>query len=201
MSDWTGDNNSVFKALGASNHADKDRVQNDFYATDPIAIKKLEAVFPINVQVWEPACGMGHLSKALEDSGHFVVSTDKVYRGFGSEADFLKETVAPFENGFDIITNPPYKYAKEFVLHALNLVPDDGRVIMFLKTTFLEGKARKKEIYDVTPPRWVYQFSERVICAPNGDFEKAKKHSSAVAYAWFVWNKYNKEKITEVKWL
>ncbi len=152
MSDWTGDNNSVFKALGASNHADKDRVQNDFYATDPIAIKKLEAVFPVNVQVWEPACGMGHLSKALEDSGHFVVSTDKVYRGFGSEADFLKETVAPFENGFDIITNPPYKYAKEFVLHALNLVPDDGRVIMFLKTTFLEGKARKKEIYDVTPP-------------------------------------------------
>lgn len=32
--DWVGNDNSVFKALGASNHTDKERENNDFYATE-----------------------------------------------------------------------------------------------------------------------------------------------------------------------
>ena len=39
--DWTGNQNSVYKTLGASNHTDKDRETNDYYATDPIAIDVL----------------------------------------------------------------------------------------------------------------------------------------------------------------
>ena len=41
MKDWTGDQNSIFKTLGATNHATKEREDNDYYATDPIAIDKL----------------------------------------------------------------------------------------------------------------------------------------------------------------
>ena len=41
MKDWNGNSNSIFKTLGASNHTDKDRQEDDFYATDPIAIDKL----------------------------------------------------------------------------------------------------------------------------------------------------------------
>ena len=44
----------------------------------------------------------------------------------------------------DILTNPPYKLAKEFVEHALEVVEDGYYVVMFLKLTFLEGKARKE---------------------------------------------------------
>ena len=29
--DWTGNRNSVFKTLGASNHTDKERQNEDFY--------------------------------------------------------------------------------------------------------------------------------------------------------------------------
>lgn len=32
--DWTGNKNSVFKTLGASNHTDKERQNEDYYATD-----------------------------------------------------------------------------------------------------------------------------------------------------------------------
>lgn len=39
--DWNGNGNSVFKTLAASNHTDKDRQGEDYYATDPIAIDKL----------------------------------------------------------------------------------------------------------------------------------------------------------------
>ena len=35
MADWTGNSNSIYKTLGASNHTDKERQNDDFYATEP----------------------------------------------------------------------------------------------------------------------------------------------------------------------
>lgn len=43
----------------------------------------------------------------------------------------------------DIITNPPYKYAAEFVQHALDIIDNGQKVAMFLKLTFLEGEKRR----------------------------------------------------------
>ena len=61
---------------------------------------------------------------------------------------------------------------------------------MFLKLTFLEGKARYKELFSKYPPKSVYVFPERVQCAKNADFDRMKEcGGSAVAYAWFVWEK------------
>ena len=62
MKDWVGNGNSVYKTLGASNHTDKEREKDDYYATDPIAIDKLLTVETPNKNVWECACGAGHLS-------------------------------------------------------------------------------------------------------------------------------------------
>lgn len=47
----------------------------------------------------------------------------------------------------------------------------------------------------------VLVFSERVLCAKNGDFEGMKQGGgSAVAYAWFVWQKgYNGN--TTIEWI
>ena len=39
--DWVGDSNSIYKTLGASNHTIEDREENDYYATDPIALDVL----------------------------------------------------------------------------------------------------------------------------------------------------------------
>lgn len=60
--DWTGNNNSIWKTLGASNHADAEREADDYYATDPIAIDKLLEVEKPRRFIWECACGGGHLS-------------------------------------------------------------------------------------------------------------------------------------------
>jgi hypothetical protein len=57
---------------------------------------------------------------------------------------------------------------------------------MFLKLTFLEGQARKK-MFEKYPPKRIYVFSSRVKCAKNGEFERMG--SSAVCYAWFIWEK------------
>lgn len=90
-----------------------------------------------------------------------------------------------------ILTNPPYKYAKEFVEHGIELIQDGNYVIMFLKLQFLEGKARR-EMFKKYPPKYVYVFSSRQRCAMNGNFEKYANEGEshgAVAYCWFMWEK------------
>lgn len=175
MKDWTGNYNSIYKTLGASSHTENERHQHDYYATEPKAIELLLKEEPFAPVVWECACGEGHLAKVLEKAGHEVIATD---------LNFLEETIEDFEG--DIITNPPYKFALEFVQRALDTVQPGRKVAMFLKLQFLEGKARKQFFLD-NPPKIVYVSSSRLICAMNGDFEKIQ--SSAVAYAWFVWEK------------
>lgn len=77
-------NHKVFVTLGSSNHSDNDRAVNDFYTTDPIAIKKLMPLIKFSRNIWEPACGLGHLSETLREYGYCVKSTDLVDRGYGT---------------------------------------------------------------------------------------------------------------------
>lgn len=204
--DWKGNSNSIYKTLGASNHTDKEREKNDFYATDPVAIDKLLLVETPHKIIWECACGEGHLSEQLKKYGHEVISTDLIdrgYEGLKETRDFLlttKEQVKDYGE-FDILSNPPYKFSKEFVLKSLELVEPGRKVYMFLKLTFLEGKGRYKELFSKFPPKSIYVFSERVLCAKNAEFQKMKDGGgSAVAYAWFVWEKGYQGK-TVIDWI
>lgn len=136
--DWSGNGKSTFITIGASNHTDKEREEHDFYATSPVAIDRLVRSFELPKKIWECACGTGCLSERLVEFGHDVVSTDLIDRGYGDVQDFFKADTMP--DGCEcILTNPPYKYALEFVQHSLDLLPDGGLCVMFLKTTFLEG--------------------------------------------------------------
>lgn len=199
--DWDGNGKSVFVTLGASNHTDKEREINDFYATDPIAIDKLIGnIGFIPSVVWECACGTGCLSERLKQHCHGVVSTDVVDRGYGQVQDFLLAKEVPSGCSY-IITNPPYKYALEFILHALDLLPDGGKCMMFLKTTFLEGEKRNRQLFSNYPPQRILQFSKRVLCAKNAEFQKMRDGGgSAVAYAWFIWEKGYKGPTT-ITWI
>lgn len=71
----------------------------------------------------------------------------------------------------------------------LSEVVDAHKVAMFLKVQFLEGKARK-ELFTKYPPKIVYISSSRLLCAKNAEFDHMKAGGgSAVAYAWYVWEK------------
>jgi hypothetical protein len=194
--DWTGNGRrSIYTTLGASSHTDFDREKHDYYATDPTTIDALFAAHNFNQHIWEPACGEGHLSKQMEAYGKTVRSTDLIDRGYGiGGMDFLTDT--GIFNG-DIITNPPYKYAQQFVEKSLEVIPTGRQVAMFLKLTFLEGQKRR-ELFDKYPPRVIYVFSARQKCAINGDF--ANTGSSAACYAWFVWVKGSTDE-TIVRWI
>ena len=198
--DWTGDGNSIFKTLGASNHTDKERETHDFYATSPEAIDLLKKKIDLPKQILEPACGSGCLSERLIELGHEVKSYDLIDRGYSEVQDFFTMTEPPFEGDFAIVTNPPYSVVTPWVLHSLELVPEGSLVCLFLKTTFLESKGRYEKIFRNYPPHRVLQCIERVLCAKNADFTTRKKEGSAVSYAWFVWKK-NVNEPTILDWI
>jgi len=194
--DWTANSRSTYATLGASNHTDKEREVRDFYATPPIAVKKLLQHETFTHCVWECACGRGDISKVLREYGYTVIDSDIVNRIDNIVFNFLE--CLPI-NDCDIITNPPFKYAQEFVEKALKLLPDGGKCAFLLRLQFLEGIKRRK-LFDENPPKTVYVFSKRIQCCINGEFEKYKGVGSAIAYAWFVWQKGYKGD-TVVKWI
>ena len=62
----------------------------------------------------------------------------------------------------------------------------------------MEGKARKK-LFTQHPPKIIWVSSSRLLCAKNADFETFRKQGSAIAYAWYIWEKgFNGT--TQVKW-
>jgi hypothetical protein len=192
--DWTGNKKSVFTTLGASSHSTTERQKHDYYATDPKAIEHLLKLENF-VNVWECACGEGHLSKVLLSKNIHGKSSDLIDRGFGEKGiDFLGIDIQEW-NG-DIITNPPFKYAKEFVLKALQIIPTGNKVAMFLRMQFLESKDRKHLFVDF-PPKHLFVTSSRISCAMNGDFDN--NTGGAMAYCWFVWQKGFKGQTT-IKW-
>ena len=93
--DWTGNSASVFKGIGASNHADGERANKDYYATSPDAIDKLASKFEIPHIVLEPCCGQGHLSERLKELGHEVWSYDIEDRGYGELQNFFEMLTLP----------------------------------------------------------------------------------------------------------
>ena len=181
--DWTGNQRGVFSVIGASNHSLTNRAEKDFYATPTEAVEMLLEMETFSKDIWEPACGHGHISKVLEAHGHNVYSTDLVDRGYGHGGfDFLK--CSNTNQDTDVITNPPYSKAQEFVEKAMEVIAEGHKVAMFLKLTFLEGKNRRR-MFERYPPKVVYVSTSRLSCGKNG----VEWMPSCICYAWFCWVK------------
>ena len=90
------------------------------------------------------------------------------------EADHTKR-------GIDIITNPPFKMASEFVTHAMDILRKGQKLILFLKIQFLETEKRM-ELFQRYGLKCVGVMSNRVCCAMNGEFDKYFKKDTNGAY-------------------
>ena len=180
----------------------RDRVDDDYYATPPEATQELLYNFDLTDcdSFYEPACGEGHISKVLEEWFKSPISsTDLVGRGYGTGGiDFLQ--LDNYTKKFDcIITNPPFKLAKEFIQKALSL--SNKYVIMFAKIQLLEGIGRK-ELFEKNPPKYIYVFRNRINPLRNGNplDEKGKPWASTMCFAWFIWEVGFKGEPT-IRWL
>jgi len=153
----------------------------DFYPTPVWATRALLEYESFEGNIWECACGDGAMAQVLANAGNEVIGTDLYDRGYGeSGVDFLKSD----RRASNIVTNPPYNSAKNFVQRGIERA--DKKMALLLRLAFLEGSDRAKTIFTDCPPSRVWVFSERITFYPNN---VERKGSGTTAYAWFVWDK------------
>ena len=169
----------------------RERVKNDYYATPYESIKSLLEIEKFEGDFIEPCVGGGHIAEVLKEyyPTSEIIGVDLIDRGY-------KNTIISnyfdykFNGNYNIITNPPYNLAQEFLEHSMEQIQEGKKVAMFLKIQFLEG-VKRRELFEKYPPKIIYVFSKRQNPLRNGEEfdEKGKKWSSTMCFAWFIWDK------------
>jgi hypothetical protein len=177
-------------AVMAQRHSADIPEELDYFPTQPWGGRALLAhVLPLlhggrglaQKSVWEPACGEGYLSIALREQFGSVQESDVHDYGTGHEVkDFLTATVDVAPDW--IITNPPFRLATSFVLHACSVARVG--VALLMRSTFTEGKGRWGDVYSHRAPRLIAHFVERLPLVKGRVDQRA---TTATAYSWFVW--------------
>lgn len=187
---------NTLKTIGATNHAIGERSKLDYYGTDPRSTRALLKEETFHNLIWEPCAGHHLIVNELTKAGYNVISTDIADYGFNDELLNFLELDSDYTFEGDIVTNPPYGLSTEIACKALDIIKPGRKVAMFLRLLFLEGTKRYEKLFKENPPKTIYVFSNRQVSDKNDDFSKG----SAVAYAWFVWEKgYKGDPI--IKWI
>lgn len=173
----------------------------DDFPTPPWATRALcEWLYSIDpalafYDVREPAANRGYMAYALADYFGRVQVADIFDYGAGYEvADYLFGPLP--DRTHWTITNPPFRLAEQFISRALDT--SDCGVAMIVRSAFLEGVGRFNNLFRVTPPTHILQFSERVVMHKG---RLSAKGSTATAYCWLVWDKLAPSGATKFDWI
>lgn len=188
------------RAFSFGNRVGPNRAAFEFYPTPPEATRALLSVESFSGDIWEPACGKGHISRVLEDHTYSTVSTDLADWGYGVPCrDFLAERVALAKN---IVTNPPYGkgLADAFVRHALHLTSGTGGKVAMLVAIQSLAHPLRHDLWIKHPPSALYILDE-CQCWPYGDPSRATTAIGKQRYCWVVWDAARGDGPTVVRWL
>lgn len=168
-----------------------ERSHLDFYPTPTVAIKALYDSHKFEGTIWECASGDGAISKYFEEKGHEVYSSDLSMEDFvygDKGVDFIN-TDKVYDN---IITNPPYSDAKNFVEQAYR--KSTKKVALLLRLAFLEGHTRF-DMYQEMPPSEILIFCGRIPHWADG----AWRYDGQFGHAWYIWDHAYEGK-TQISW-
>lgn len=160
---------------------------HEFYRTPAHAVEALLDREEFQRVVWEVASGDGSIVKVLKEYGYRVKSTDLT-----TGTDFLKARAS----AANIITNPPYSLAEDFLIHAKKLAK--RKVAMLLPIYFFRGRDRF-DIFkgDGFPLKKICMFSQRLTF--NLKFE-GQLVGEAGCHGWFVWERGYRRQAT-IDWI
>lgn len=167
------------------------RAVGDFYPTPECALDVLLAQMWFDGPIWECCSGGGAISKYLEAKGYEVESTEiregpDVYGRGG--VDFLAED----QTRTNIITNPPFCLAEEFIRQGIRLTT--GKCAFLLRLAFLESERRYK-LFTEFPPAKIVVISRRLPFFHDGKWHAT---GSTFPHAWLVWDKHDTN--TKLSW-
>lgn len=165
----------------------------DYYPTPLWATRALleilrDANVPVHLRtVLDPACGEGHMVRALGEQFRRADGRDVHDYGKGYP---VRDFIAPLKQGDLvypwIITNPPFTKALDFVRIA-NQQALEG-VCMFTRIQFLESKKRYRLLFNRHPPT-IFVFSERVNIFKG---QLGRKGARPMCHVWLIWSEYFK---------
>jgi hypothetical protein len=140
--------------------------------------------------IWECAVGEGNLHKVLKERNYYALYSDLVDYGYGRFRGMYGQSFLDIDytkkwNVGIILTNPPYSLSVEFILHALEILPENGIYVALMNLNTLAEKKRYEQVYRFGSLREVYVFSKRINCWKNN----CKENTNLVNYAWFVFQK------------
>ena len=173
----------------------------DFYVTPIDVVENLLNNIDLNQygdKILEPSAGNGNICRVVksyypnknitaleireEELENLTQCSDEVIIG-----DYLQMDI---QNKYDIIIgNPPYSKAIEFVKKSLELLEENGILILLLRTAFLESRARY-EFWQENPLSRLYTLSKRPSFTGKG--------TDATSYSWFMWDKQTNNQYIKV---
>jgi hypothetical protein len=180
----------VGKNFSGNNSSGK-RKKSDFYET-PYSLTQqfLDATqWNKTATTLEPACGDGAIVKVLAKNNFTNITAYDV------EVNFLTET-----NKYkQIITNPPFSLAKQFIFKAKEI---SEKFALLLPLSYLHGKQRFDAVYSDQefPLDSVYVFTRYPMLGDELR-EDGKYNTGMMVYAWFLWDKDSKNPEPVIRWL
>jgi hypothetical protein len=133
--------------------------------------------------LFEPCAGKGAISRELKAGGWRVISHDLIhYEGADPDVqpdiDFFKSYDASYLQA--IVTNPPYRWADDFIRHGLKLrIP----VFVLLRLMSLEGAGRSDIMAHL---HHVYIGIERLPMMHRPGWKGKKQKQGAMPFGWFI---------------
>lgn len=163
-----------------------DRHPEDWYVEPAWCSDRLFEAERFEGAVWDPACGRGTIVVAARKAGLFAIGSDIASRTdlpLCEVSDFLNCDEEATES--NIVSNPPFGIAEQFVAHALKLA--DRKVAMLLPANWVQGDKRSRWL-ETTPLRRVYFITPRPSMPPGPAIMAGEKPGNGTTdYAWFVW--------------
>jgi hypothetical protein len=153
------------------------RQDRDLYITPAWVTEELLKHIRKPRRVWEPASGTGSMADTIRKHTSAEVLESDISTG----SDFLT-TTGNFAG--DIITNPPFNLARQFIEHALQATKQhQGLCAFLLKVDFDSGKTRRHLFQN--HPAFLFKLTllQRIVWFDNGPATAPSEN-----HAWFVWD-------------
>ncbi len=160
------------------------REANDWYVEPEWCSLRLFEEEAFSGSIYDPACGRGTIVISALKTGRVAAGSDLINRGWDSTLTPLNFLQSDHHRD-NIVSNPPYGIAEQFVERALTLA--SRKVAMLLPSKWVHGDKRSRWLAQ-TPLSRIWFLTPRPSMPPGHVLAAGgKPGNGTVDYAWFVW--------------
>jgi hypothetical protein len=178
--------NEYLRSQASQGHAHLCAAPQDFYVEPEWCDDALFKAESFTGPIHDPACGIGRIVESAIKAGYIASGSDIVKRSVTRdfEFDYLNDT-EPLHYP-NIVANPPYRKAREFIERALR---ESRKCAFLLQYGFIFGADRSKWLRD-SPLKRVWIVTPRPSMPPGElILTGGKPGGGRVDYVWAIWER------------